>query len=56
MYKGQKEFFDQIKELCNCNAIAIDLISKDYNINPNLVAKLFITTMSMILEIVQEDE
>lgn len=56
MYEGQKEFFDQIKELCNCNAIAIDRISKNCNINPNLVARMFITTMSVILEKVQEDE
>lgn len=50
----QQEYFEQIKNLCKVCGIAIDKIARQFNINQNLVAKLFIETMQTILSEVEK--
>lgn len=44
-----EEYFKQIKKLCLACGMSIDRIAKQFNINQNLVAKLFMETMNTIL-------
>lgn len=44
-----EEYFEQIKNLCKACGLAIDKIARQFNINQNLVAKLFMETMHAIL-------
>ena len=44
-----EEYFEQIKNLCKACGLAIDKIVRQFNINQNLVAELFIETMQAIL-------
>ena len=50
-----EEYFEQIRNLCKACGIAIDRIAKRFNINQNLVAKLFMETMQTILNGVKDD-
>lgn len=51
---NEKLLFFEIKELCKANAEAIDHIAKDCNINQILVAKLFISLMTKVLNEIEE--
>lgn len=44
-----KEYFEQVKNLCKACGLSIDKIAKEFNINQSLVAKLFMETMQTIL-------
>lgn len=50
-----KELFEQIKNLCKACGLGIDKIARQFNINQNLVAKLFMATMQIVLEEVNND-
>ena len=43
------EYFEQIRNLCKACGVSIDKIARQFNINQNLVAKLFMETMQTIL-------
>ncbi len=49
-----EKYFRQIKYLCEVCGLAIDKIAKQFNINQNLVAKLFMETMQKILSEVEK--
>ena len=44
-----KEYFEQVRNLCKACGLSIDKIARQFNINQNLVAKLFMETMQIIL-------
>ena len=48
-----KEYFEQIRNLCKACGLSIDKIAKQFNINQILVAKLFMATMQTILDNVE---
>lgn len=50
-----KEYFEQIRNLCKACGLGIDKIARQFNINQILVAKLFMATMQTILEEVNND-
>ena len=50
-----EEKFEQIRNLCKACGLAIDKIAKQFSINQNLVAKLFMETMRTILSEVEND-
>ena len=50
-----EEYFEQIRNLCKACGLSIDKIAKQFNINQNLVAKLFMETMQTILSEVEND-
>ena len=43
------EYFEQVRNLCKACGLSIDKIARQFNINQNLVAKLFMETMQIIL-------
>ena len=45
-----EEYFEQIRNLCKACGLSIDKIARQFNINQNLVAKLFMETMQTILD------
>lgn len=49
-----EEYFEQIRKLCKACGLSIDKIAKQFNINQNLVAKLFMETMQIILSEVEK--
>lgn len=49
-----KEYFEQIRNLCKACGLSIDKISRQFNIKQNLVAKLFMKTMQTILSEVKK--
>ena len=49
-----EEYFEQIKKLCMACGLSIDKIARQFNINQNLVAKLFMETMHTILSEVEK--
>ena len=49
-----KEYFEQIRNLCKACGLSIDKIAKQFNINQKLVAKLFMETMQKILSEVEK--
>lgn len=49
-----KEYFEQIRNLCKACGLSIDKIARQFNINQNLVAKLFMETMQKILDEVEK--
>lgn len=51
-----EEYFNQVKYLCEVCGLAIDKIAKQFNINQNLVAKLFMETMKTVLDEVGNDK
>ena len=51
-----EEYFEQIINLCKACGLSIDKIAKQFNINQNLVAKLFMETMQTILDKVEKGE
>ena len=51
---NEEYYFEQIRNLCGACGIAIDRIAKRFNINQNLVAKLFMETMQKILNEVEK--
>ena len=44
----EKKMFDEVRQLCLANGLAIDRIAHDCNINQNLVAKFFMEVMQKI--------
>ena len=50
-----EEYFEQIKNLCKACGLSIDKIARQFNVNQNLVAKLFMETMQTILSEVEND-
>ena len=46
----EKEYFEQIRNLCKACGLAIDKIARQFNINQNLVAELFIQTFQKIVK------
>ena len=46
----EKKMFDEVRQLCLANGLAIDRIAHDCNINQNLVAKFFMEVMQKILD------
>ena len=48
------EYFKQIINLCKACGLSIDKIAKQFNINQNLVVKLFMDTMQKILNEVEK--
>ena len=51
-----EEYFEQIRNLCKACGMSIDRIARQFNINQNLVAKLFMETMQSVLENVENDK
>lgn len=49
-----EEYFEQIKNLCKACGLSIDKIAKQFNVNQNLVAKLFMETMQAILDNIEK--
>ncbi len=49
-----KEYFEQIRNLCKSCGLSIDKIARQFNINQKLVAKLFMETMHTILSEVEK--
>ena len=49
-----KEYFEQVRNLCKACGLSIDKIARQFNINQNLVAKLFMETMQTILSEVEK--
>lgn len=49
------EYFEQIKNLCKACGLSIEKIARQFNINQDLVAKLFMETMQTILSEVSEN-
>lgn len=47
-------YFEQIRNLCKACGLSIDRIARCFNINQNLVSKLFMKTMQTILSEGQE--
>lgn len=45
----EKAYYEQIRNLCKACGLAIDKIAKQFHINQNLVAKLFLETFQQIL-------
>ena len=52
--KDNEEYYEQIRNLCKACGLSIDKIAKQFNINQNLVAKLFMETMQTILDKVEK--
>lgn len=50
-----EEYFEQIRKLCKACGMSIDRIARQFNINQNLVAKLFMETMQTIVNEVEDD-
>lgn len=48
------EYFEQVRNLCKACGLAIDKIARQFNINQNLVAKLFMETMQTVLDKVEK--
>lgn len=48
------EYFEQIRNLCKACGLSIDKIARQFNINQNLVAKLFMETMQTTLSEVEK--
>lgn len=48
--KDTEEYLEQIRYLCNACGLAIDKIAKEFNINQNLVAGLFLQTFQKIIK------
>jgi transposase-like protein len=48
------EYFKQIINLCKACGLSIDKIARQFNINQNLVAKLFMETMQTTLSEVEK--
>lgn len=46
---NQEKMFNEIRELCLVNGMAIDKIAKETNIPQNLVAKMFLEVMQTII-------
>ena len=46
----EKEYFEQIKKLCKACGLSVDRIARQFNINQNLVAELFIQTFQTIIK------
>ena len=46
----RKNFFEQIRKLCKACGLSVDRIAKQFNINQNLVAELFIQTFQKIIK------
>lgn len=46
----ETKMFDEVRQLCLANGLAIDRIAHDCNINQNLVAKFFMEVMQKILD------
>ena len=46
----EKEYFEQIRNLCKACGLAIDKIAKQFNIKQNLVADLFLQTFQKIIK------
>lgn len=42
-----EEYFKQIKKLCLACGMSIDRITKQFNLNQNLVAKLFMESQTI---------
>jgi hypothetical protein len=51
----RKQYFEQIRNLCKANGIAIDKIAKQFHIKHQLVAQLFIETFQLILKEMETD-
>lgn len=49
-----EEYFEQIRNLCKACGLAIDKIARQFNVNQNLVAKLFVETMQAVLSEVEK--
>lgn len=49
-----KEYFEQVRNLCKACGLSIDKIARQFNINQKLVAKLFMETMPTILSEVEK--
>lgn len=49
-----EEYFELIKNLCKACGLSIDKIARQFNINQNLVAKLFMENMQTILDEVEK--
>ena len=49
-----KEYFEQVRNLCKACGLSIDKIARQFNIKQNLVAKLFMETMQAILSEVEK--
>jgi len=49
-----EEYFEQVRKLCMACGLSIDKIARQFNINQNLVAKLFMETMQKTLSEVEE--
>lgn len=49
-----KEYFEQVRNLCKACGLSIDKIARQFNINQKLVAKLFMETMQTILSEVEK--
>lgn len=49
-----EEYFEQIKNLCKACGLAIDKIARQFNINQNLISKLFMETMQTVLDKVEK--
>ena len=48
-----EEYFEQIINLCKACGLSIEKIARQFNINQNLVAKLFMETMQTVLDKVE---
>ena len=46
----EKEYVEQIKKLCVACGLSVDRIAKQFNINQNLVAELFIQTFQRVIK------
>ena len=53
--KMNEEYFEQIRKLCKACGLSIYKIARQFNINQNLVAKLFMATMQTILDKMEND-
>lgn len=49
-----KEYFEQVRNLCKACGLSIDKIAKQFSIRQKLVAKLFMETMQKILDEVEK--
>ncbi len=49
-----KEYFEQIRNLCKACGLSIDKIAKQFGIRQKLVAELFMETMQTILDEVEK--
>ena len=51
--KMNEEYYEQIRNLCKACGLSIEKIARQFNINQNLVAKLFMETMQTVLDKVE---